>query len=118
MKTFQLLIFSLLIIELSTQNSGYTCEGANKDKNFTPSEDSCMVLSTSEDNTHCCYVIYDTDSECWELSDDEYENIKRFKEVASNRPEWTDNIAQKVKIKCSSNFIANSLLLILIFILL
>ncbi len=73
----------------------------------SPSEDNCRILSTSTDKTHCCYIeLNGGNGTCKELSDDAYENIKRYKDYLKNSYE-------KVKIKCSSEF--NSLTLISLF---
>ena len=113
MKAFQLLIFAILIIKLYSQTYDFACEASIK-PGFEADKDTCMMLSTGEDATHCCYVEYGGKQECWELTDDEYENIKRFKDHAEEL--YTNR--DKIKIKCSSNFVTNSLLSLLILILL
>ena len=114
MKAFQLLIFAILIIKLYSHTYDFECEASKKPDWFEADKDTCMMLSTGQDATHCCYVEYGGKAECWELTDDEYENIKRFKDHAKEL--YTNG--EKIKIKCSSNFVTNSLLSLLILILL
>ena len=67
----------------------------------------CMLLSTSEDHTHCCYMELDDYQICKEITDDAYENIKRYKK-------FLRNTYSHVKIKCASEFLTYSLLGLLV----
>ena len=102
-KLFLLLLSALLIVEISSQ---VICEEyTGNDVN----EDVCRRLPTGEDNTHCCYVPEeDEDSKCWQLTDDEYENIKKFKSFAKQYYDMP-----KLRIKCSANILYPSSLFIL-----
>ena len=59
----------------------------------SPSEEYCRILPTYKDYTHCCY--------------DEYENVKRYKDVLKTI------LGNNVKIKCSGEFLTYSLFAIL-----
>ena len=73
------------------------------------SEDDCRMYPTQEDYTHCCYVEMNGGSKCSQLTDDQYENIKRYKNFLKSQGN-TD-----VKIKCSGEFLAYSLFALLAF---
>ena len=68
-------------------------------------EDVCILLGTSGDKTHCCYIEGEFISQCIAINDDEYENIVRFKKYL--RDGLGDN---DINIKCSSKFVSFSLL--------
>ena len=69
-------------------------------------EDVCILLGTSGDKTHCCYIEGETFlPDCIAINDDEYENIVRFKKYL--RDGLGDN---DIDIKCSSKFVSFSLL--------
>ena len=90
-KLFLLLLSALLIvISLQTNCEEYT----GNDE----SVDVCRRLSTTDDNTHCCFVPdEDETTKCWQLTDDEYENIKRYISYAKQYYEMS-----KLRIKCSA----------------
>ena len=72
-------------------------------------EDVCILLGTSEDRTHCCYYT-DSSSDsgkCIEITDDQYENIVRFKKFL--RDESQDD---EIDIDCSSEFLSFSLFVV------
>ena len=73
----------------------------------TPSEDYCRILPTYMDFTHCCYFEIDRGAQCRQLTDDQYENIKRYEESMKRR------YGNNVKIKCSGEFLTYSLFAIL-----
>ena len=117
-KAFLIILVALSIITVNSefhlcqdynflQNLGVDAEAADTDDLV----DYCRVLSTSVDKTHCCYVK-ETDSEgnknysCREISDDAYENIKRYKK-------FMKNTRSKFKIKCGSEYLSYSLLALL-----
>ena len=55
-----------------------------------------------------CYVPdEDEQAKCWELTDDEYENIKRF--VSFSKQHYA---MSKLRIKCSSNILSSSLFIL------
>ena len=72
----------------------------------SPSEEYCRILPTYMDFTHCCYAELDSGARCLQLTDDEYENIKRYKE-------FLKNTNSNVKIKCSGEFLTYSLFALL-----
>ena len=77
-----------------------------------PDEDYCSMLSLSGEYTHCCHVSSDDDEAgyCMKLTDDQYENIVRFKKYY--RDEQNDD---SIGIDCSSKFVSYSLLAVLAF---
>ncbi len=102
-KLFLLLLSVLLFVEISSQT---LCEEVAD----AESSDDCRMHPTNIDNVHCCYVPdEDEDSKCWELTDDEYENIKRYIKFAKHYYSM-----DKLRIKCSANILSSSSLLILI----
>ena len=107
-KVFLLLLSALLIIKT---NSETLC----KDYNETQiNEDVCRRLKVQEDYTHCCYIKQL--NKCWQLTDDEYENIKRFKDYAKHHidqfEESNDGWNGKLTIKCSANILSSSLFIL------
>ena len=94
-KVFTVLVLILIIYEDKAQ---VLCESSNGS-----SEDDCWLRVTNVDYTHCCYVPEDDETTCWELSDDEYENIKRFKDYSKQLYEMTD-----LSIKCSNQVLTIS----------
>ena len=70
-------------------------------------EDVCILLGTSEDRTHCCYYTDASESKCIQITDDQYENIVRFKKFL--RDESGDD---EIDIDCSSKFLSFSLFVV------
>ena len=71
-------------------------------------EDVCILLGTSGDKTHCCYIEGETFlPDCIAINDDEYENIVRFKKFL--RDESGDD---EIDIDCSSKFLSFSLFVV------
>ena len=70
-------------------------------------EDICRMYPTQAYYTHCCYVEMNGSGKCRQLSDDQYENIKRYKDFLKSQGN-TD-----IKIKCSGEFLTYSLLALL-----
>ena len=68
-------------------------------------EDVCILLGTSGDKTHCCYLEGNSYGQCIAINDDEYENIVRFKKYLRDGLGDDD-----IDIKCSSKFVSFSLL--------
>lgn len=101
-KLYLLFLSILLFVEISSQTF---CEQYRGDNAST---DLCRRLQVESDATHCCFVPDDNErARCWQLTDDEYENIKRFKSFAKqyyNMP--------KLRIKCSSNILSSSLFIL------
>ena len=72
-----------------------------------PDEDVCRMYPTEENYTHCCYLERSGNSLCKQLNDDQYENIKRYKNFLKSQG-YTD-----VKIKCAGEYLTYSLLALL-----
>ena len=68
-------------------------------------EEVCILLGTSGDKTHCCYLEGNSYGQCIAINDDEYENIVRFKKYLRDGLGDDD-----INIKCSSKFVSFSLL--------
>ena len=109
-KALQIVLFALSIIAIKSEFS--ECP---TDVNFTNVKDSdkddyCRIYTTTTDKTHCCYFRYTNGSTqyetCRQISDDAYENIKRYKD-------YLKNYYSDIKIKCRSEFLAYSLLALL-----
>ena len=67
-----------------------------------------MYLTTSMDRTHwCLFQAINETGRCMEITDDEYENIKRFKQFMKNDYE-------KVKINCSSEYLSFTVLTLIV----
>ena len=107
-KAFLIILVSLSIIAVNSEF--HLCGDFNfkgvQSSDTDDLEDYCRILSTSTDKTHCCYVRENDDHYCREISDDAYENIKRFKQ-------FKKNTIENYKIKCSSEYLSYSLLALL-----
>ena len=68
-------------------------------------EEVCILLGTSGDKTHCCYLEGNSYGQCIAINDDEYQNIVRFKKYLRDGLGDDD-----IDIKCSSKFVSFSLL--------
>ena len=91
-KAFQIVMLAILLITIKSEFD--LCEhagGAEID------EDLCRLRTTDPDYTHCCYMELDGTGYCKQITDDAYDNIKRYKDYLKNK-------YNKVKIKCSSEF--------------
>ena len=73
-------------------------------------EDYCVSLKTTGDYTHCCYFEFASNPGCYQITDDQYENIGRFKKYLRDQGEEQDD---DLGIDCSSRFMSFSLLAIL-----
>ena len=73
-----------------------------------PDEDYCRMYPTPVDYTHCCYFKSDSVEGCQPITDDQYENIKRFKKFYQQT-----NSLSGLKIKCSGEFLTYSLFALL-----
>ena len=108
-KTFFVVLLAIIFISIKSEFdlcSTITSfpEGVNSEGD---KEDYCMIFSTGEDNTHCCYFRSDNLGEmCKEITDDAYENIKRYKDFLKN----TD---ANIKIKCASGYLTFSVFALL-----
>ena len=108
-KVFLLLLSALLVIKISCQSDLCTAYSEND-----VDEDVCRRRKVEKDYTHCCYIKQL--NKCWQLTDDEYENIKRFKDYAKNHIRQFDSSVTdwngKLTIKCSANILSSSLLIL------
>ena len=103
MKTY--LQIALLAIFILGINGVDVCEdiiGEDKD------EDICRVYPTQENYTHCCFIKSDGYNGCKSLTDDQYENIKRYKKYMKQFSTYAN-----LKIKCSGEFLTYSLFVLL-----
>ena len=108
-KAFFIILVALTIIAVNSefhlcQDFKFDVVGSNDTDDLA---DYCRILSTSLDKTHCCYIEDDNGAYCGEISDDAYENIKRFKKFKKN------TFTEHYKIKCSSEYLSYSLLALL-----
>ena len=105
-KAFLIILVSLSIIAVNSEF--HLCNDFSFDQNADKDdlEDYCRILSTTTDKTHCCYVEENDNHYCREISDDAYENIKRFKQ-------FKKNTFDKYKIRCSSEYLSYSILALL-----
>ncbi len=108
-KTFFVVLLAIIFISIKSEFdlcSDITSfpEGVNSEGD---KEDYCMIFSTEKDNTHCCYFRSDNLGErCKEITDDAYENIKRYKNFLKNSD-------TNVKIKCASGYLTFSVFALL-----
>ena len=72
-------------------------------------DDECLIHPTNINYTHCCYYSTDNYAGCMEITDDQYENIKRFKKYMKEHYESYSGF----KIKCSGEFVTYSLFVLL-----
>ena len=101
MKAFlQIALLAIFIIEINGQVTA--CEEVTQGD-----EDVCRMYPTEVDYTHCCYVEMDDGSSCRQLNDDQYENVKRYKDYLKSQGH------SGVKIKCAGEFLTYSLLALL-----
>ena len=98
----QIALLAIFIIGINGQVT--VCEDVNGDD-----EDVCRMYPTEEDYTHCCYVELSGNGKCRQLNDDQYENVKRYKDFLKSQGN-TD-----VKIKCAGEFLTFSLFALLAF---
>ena len=73
-------------------------------------DDQCRIYPTHMNYSHCCYVNIDGDERCMQITDDQYENIKRFKSYYKQKYSISS-----FKIKCSGEFLTYSLFALLAF---
>ena len=73
-----------------------------------PDEDYCRMFPTPVNYTHCCYFKTDNLEGCQPITDDQYENIKRYKKYMKQEPNYAN-----FKIKCSGEFLTYSLFALL-----
>ena len=108
----KLILLALLFLSINVIN-GTDCEQGNGQGG--DSEETCALLKLSGDKTHCCLIVSENNNinGCRPLTDDQYENIKRYKDYL--RTEYKDD---DLGIECSSKFISIQLLAIFVLFLL
>ena len=97
--------------EITLKSCEYvTFDGATSDKLIEElEEDYCSFLKTSGDFTHCCLFEFSSGTpQCYQITDDQYENIGRFKKYLRDQSGDDD-----LGIECSSRFVSFSLLAVL-----
>ena len=108
-KTFFVVLLAIIFISIKSEFdlcSDFTSfpEGVNSEGD---KEDYCLIFSTEGDNTHCCYFrTKELGEMCKQITDDAYENIKRYKDFLKN----TD---ANIKIKCASGYLTFSVFALL-----
>ena len=107
-KTFFVVLLAIIFISIKSEFdlcSGVTSfpDGVNSEGD---KEDYCLIFSTEGDNTHYGYFITELGERCKEITDDAYENIKRYKD-------YLKNTYTKVKIKCASGYLTFSVFALL-----
>ena len=115
-KVILLLLFAISIVGINSEFK--LCEEVSSSEleGYDDDDDRgeyCRIHSTNPDFTHCCYIEGDNlpnGNKCYEINDDAYENIKRYKS-------FLKQTYSGIKIKCSSQFLTYSLfaLLVLLF---
>ena len=71
-------------------------------------EDYCSFLGPGPGYAHCCLFEFSNGAACYQITDDQYENIGRFKKYLRDQGNDDD-----LGIECSSRFISFSLLAVL-----
>ena len=106
--------FNVTIDEVLKDKSGRECspiDSTRKEEDYISEyeEDYCSSRKTNGDYTHCC-LFEDTNGNygCRGITDDEYENIVRFKKYLRDQVDDDD-----IDINCSSRFISITLLAVL-----
>ena len=107
-KLLQIILFALCIYYINGEFS--VCKDITSfPDQVTDKEDRinyCRIRTTTTDKTHCCYYSDSTSEYCMEITDDQFENIKKFKNYLKNNHD-------DVHIRCSSEYLTYSLFAIL-----
>lgn len=107
----KLTLFGSLALLIALINCQYD-ETCGKDLVSVPEgydEEYCLFLSPETGLTHCCYIDGgNNEGKCIGLTDDEYENIVRFKKYYRDH-----NSDEDFGLDCSSKFISLSLFAVL-----
>ena len=106
------ILFGLLaLLFVSIKGTMPDCDKEDEVKEFASSHgeemdgDFCSLFSTSGTKTHCCYIKKGAKAgNCIGITDDEYENIKRYKKYVRGQGD------EDFSIDCASKFISISLL--------
>ena len=107
-KLLQIILFALCIYYINGEFS--ICKDITSFPSKVSEKDDkinyCRIRTTTTDNTHCCYYKDSSSEYCRELTDDQFENIKKFKK-------YLKNTYEDVHIRCSSEFLTYSLFALL-----
>ena len=109
-------IFAFILLVLLVNIFEVNTESCNKQDVSDP--ETCYYMKLSGELTHCCAVEYAEDKyRCEGLTDDQYENIKRYKDYRRNNE--VDGLAlyDDLGIDCSSRFVSFSILALIAFLL-
>ena len=108
--TIQVFNADLTVGEYTLKTCEYvTIDGATSDTLIEElEEDYCAFLKTTGDYTHCCLFEFSNRAACYQITDDQYENIGRFKKYIRDQSGDDD-----IGIECSSRFVSFSLLAVL-----
>ena len=118
----KLIVLGLLALIINTIYATYSFSYCDKFLDFEEKykgladsddyEEICSIFKITGDFTHCCFVKEtknDTiSSRCVQITDDQYENIKKFKKYIID-----ENGDDDFEIDCSSKFVALSLFAVL-----
>ena len=103
MKAFlQIALLAIFIIGINGVNVCKDVHGTD--------DDECRIYPTHMNYSHCCYYKSDNEEGCMQITDDQYENIKRFKSYYKQAKGISS-----FKIKCSGEFLTYSLFALLAF---
>ena len=108
----KLTLLGLLALFIAFINCDYDCGGLTENVVKVPDdseEEYCQMLKIGNDGiTHCCYVDGGNyEGQCIGLTDDQYENIVRYKKYIRDHDEKAGG--DDFGIDCSSKFISLSL---------
>ena len=110
---FCTLIVSLIHFSLQACDNGLFSDGSDKFADCGRTGRSLNTTETADGMTHCCLFQYDNGSTfCHGVTDDQYEHIKNYKKYVNEFKYTNDQID---KIKCKSNYLNYSLLIIALF---
>ena len=107
-KAIQILLLALCAIGIKSEYP--ECGKIDFPPDVTKTKDManyCRILTTGMNRTHCCLFKKDDEAYCSEISDDAYENIKRYKKYLRNYDTYSG-----IEIKCSSDYFAYSLFIL------
>ena len=107
----KLTLLGLLALFIAFINCDYDCGGLTENVVKVPEdsdEEYCQMLKIGGEITHCCYVDGGNyEGRCIGLTDDQYENIVRYKKYIRDNDENAGG--DDFGIDCSSKFISLSL---------
>ena len=109
-------IFAIILLVLLVNIYDVNTASCNKQEVSDP--ELCYYMKLSGTETHCCAVEYAEDKyRCEGLTDDQYENIKRYKDYRRNNVVDNLPLYDDLGIDCSSEFVSFSILALIAFLL-